>query len=63
MKKLPKTLYVKIDGDAPDQFFNASDYADALVDMGDRVKIGTYQLVSIATAEGVASFGKATKPR
>lgn len=56
MKKLPKTLYVKIDGDKPDEWFNASDKAEHLVEMGQTVRIGKYVLDHFAEAIGVAQI-------
>lgn len=54
MKKLPKQVFIKIDGDSPDEFYNTADKAEHLVEMGETVKIGRYQLVELADAIGVA---------
>lgn len=56
MKKLPKQLFVKIDGDKDDEFYNTADKAEHLVDMGQTVRIGRYELVEIADATGVAKI-------
>lgn len=56
MKRLPKQLFVKIDGTAGEEYFNAADKAEYLVDMGEAVKIGKYELVEIADAIGVAQI-------
>lgn len=58
MKKLPNTLYVKIEKDSGTEYFVADDEAAALVEMGQKIKIGVYELVETKTAQGVASFSK-----
>ena len=57
-RQLPKTLYVKVEKDGGIEYFTADESADCLVDMGEKVKIGTYQLVDVSTAKGVAKFDK-----
>lgn len=54
--KLPKQLFVKIDGDKPDEFYNAANKAEHLVEMGQTVSIGRYELVELAEAIGVAQI-------
>jgi hypothetical protein len=54
-KRLPKTLFVKTENDGDIEYFVTNDSPDALVDMGQKVKIGTYQLVEINNYEGVAT--------
>lgn len=56
MRKLPKQVFIKIDGDSPDEFYNAADKAEHLVEMGESVKIGRYELVELADAIGVAQI-------
>lgn len=56
MKKLPKQVFIKIDGDHPDEFYNTADKAEHLVDMGETVKIGRYELVELSEAVGVAQI-------
>lgn len=56
--KFPKTLYVKIDSDADNEWFLADSFVSGLVTMGERTKIATYQLVEIGEAQGVAQFVK-----
>ena len=56
MKKLPKTLYVKIEKESSTEYFVADAEAAALVEMGQKIRIGVYELVETKTAEGVASF-------
>lgn len=58
-KTLPKTLFVKIDHDAAEPYFVADEQADYLVEMGETVKIGKYQLVEITNATGVAQMKRA----
>lgn len=58
-KQLPKKLFVKIEKDGSTEYFLADENAAALVEMGEKVKIGTYQLVGVDQAEGVAKFAKA----
>lgn len=54
--KLPKQLFVKIDGDKPDEFYNATDKAEHLVEMGQTVKIGRYELIELSDAIGIAQI-------
>lgn len=54
--KLPKQLFVKVDGSAGEQFFNPAEKAEHLVEMGETVTIGRYQLVEIAEAIGIAQI-------
>lgn len=56
MRKLPKQVFIKIDGDSPDEFYNAADKAEHLVEMGETVRIGRYELVELAEAVGVAQI-------
>ena len=58
MKKLPKQIFVKIDGDKPDEFYNAADKAEHLVNMGETVQIGRYELVELAEAIAVSGRSK-----
>lgn len=54
--QLPKKLFVKIErGDS--DYFVADTNVVALVQMGEKIKIGVYQLVEITQAEGVAKIG------
>jgi hypothetical protein len=54
-KALPKTLFVKTEKDHGTEYFVADTSAHVLVEMGQRVKIGVYQLVEINNYEGVAT--------
>ena len=57
-KALPKKLFVKIEKDSNTEYFIADADAASLVEMGQKIKIGVYQLVEITNAEGVAKLGK-----
>lgn len=57
-KKLPKKLYIKIDGNPGEEFYNASDELFHLVEMGVKVKVGVYQLVELTEAEGVVETSR-----
>ena len=54
--KLPKQLFVKIDGDNGEEFFNPAEKAEHLVEMGETVRIGRYELVELSDAIGVAQI-------
>lgn len=63
--KLPKQLFVKIDGRRGEEFYNPAVKAEHLVEMGEAVKIGRYELVEISDAIGVAQIvpPKTKRPR
>jgi hypothetical protein len=54
--KLPKQLFVKIDGDKGEEYFAPAEKAEHLVEMGQTVKIGRYELVELSDAIGVAQI-------
>lgn len=60
MKKLPKTIYVRWDGDVSDEFLNAYSDLNAHADMGEKRTVGVYQLVrtSIVGVEVVEQESK-----
>lgn len=63
-KTLPKMLFAKIESDGSDnQYIVADDSPDFLVEMGDTVKIGKYQLVEVSNAKGVAQIERIGKRR
>lgn len=62
-KKFDKTIYVKIEQDDEDPYYIANESADNLVEMGETLKIGVYQLVEVVDATGAATFGKPVKAR
>ncbi len=53
MKKLPKRLFVKIEIDGDNSYFVADAEMYGMVEMGERVQIGTYQLVETTYAEAI----------
>jgi hypothetical protein len=55
IKQLPKKLFVKIEHDpnGDTSYFSADAELYALVEKGDKIKIGTYQLVETMFAETV----------
>lgn len=55
-KKLPKKLYVKVEEDtnADVSYFTADDSAAGMVAVGEKIKIGIYELVETVTVDGVA---------
>jgi hypothetical protein len=54
--KLPKQLFVKIEGSKGEEFFSPAEKAEHLVEMGQTVKIGRYELVELADATGIAQI-------
>ncbi len=63
MKKLPKQLFVKIEGNVGEEYYSAADEAEYLVDMGQTVKIGRYELVETSDAIGVVQIVPPKTPR
>jgi len=55
-KAFPETIYVKTESDSGNVYFVADDDPHSLVEMGEKIKIGIYQLVETQTAEGVAKL-------
>lgn len=62
-KRFPKQLFVKVQKDGNLEYFTADEDAYALVEMGEKIKVATYQLVEIQDAEGVASLTNRKKAR
>lgn len=54
--KLPKQLFVKIDGRKGEEYFAPAEKAEYLVEMGETIKIGRYELVELSDAIGVAQI-------
>ena len=52
--KLPKQLFVKIDGNNGEEYFSPAEEAEHLVEMGQTVRIGRYELVEMSDVIGVA---------
>ncbi len=59
----PKKLYVKIDGDKNEQYFIADPEAESMVEIGVRVKIATYQLVTVEIGETFTKLTPLSKRR
>ena len=56
-KRLPKSLFVKFEKPENDEgYFVACEEAYGLVDMGDKIKVGRYELVETITAEGIVKL-------
>lgn len=60
IKSLPKTLFVKIEQDGGTTYFTADTEMYGMVEMGQKVQIGKYQLVETTDAEAVV---KTSPPR
>lgn len=60
MKKLPKTIFVKLDTpDNDEPYLVASDDRYGLAEQGQKVKIGTYKLVEVSNVELVMDVRRA----
>ena len=53
MAKLPKTIFVKHEADDDDGYLVVSDNRYELAEMGQKISIGTYQLVETEAVEVV----------
>jgi hypothetical protein len=60
-KNLPRKLFAKIERDGDISYFVADESIYPLVEKGEKVQIGTYQLVETAYAEAVISTSKPVK--
>jgi hypothetical protein len=61
MKQLPKKLFAKLEHDGDNSYFVADTDAYTLVEKGEKVQIGTYQLVETAYAEAIISLSRPVK--
>jgi hypothetical protein len=61
MKQLPKKLFAKIEHDGDNHYFVADANIYTLVEKGEKVQIGTYQLVETQMAEAIVSTSKPIK--
>ena len=52
----PKQIFVKIEKTDGEEYLVADANAFGLVEMGERIKVATYQLVEVQHAEGVAKL-------
>lgn len=62
-KKFPKTLYVKVEGDAGEEFFVSDDAIIALAEIGETIRIGVYKLIETTYAEVEVKTSGSRKPR
>jgi hypothetical protein len=60
-KRLPAKLFVKIETDSDTSYFVADSEIYSLVEKGEKIQIGTYQLVETTMAEAVVSTSKPVK--
>ena len=56
--RFPQTLYVKVRKEGDTEWFDAQEDASDLVEMGERVRVGKYQIVEFLDARGIAQFDK-----
>jgi hypothetical protein len=61
VKKLPARLFAKIEHDSGNSYFIADTDVETLVEKGEKVQIGTYELVETSYAESVVSMSKPVK--
>lgn len=59
--KFPKKLYAKIEGKKDEEYVNAYHGLDTIVDAGESVRVGIYQLVETVEARGSVTV-VSTKP-
>jgi hypothetical protein len=60
-KQLPKKLFVKVEHDGTASYFVADDAIYGMVEMGETVKIGTYELVETTFAKAVVETSRPVK--
>lgn len=60
-RKLPAKLFVKIETDGDISYFTADKELYSLVEKGEKVEIGTYQLVETTMAEAMVSTSRPIK--
>lgn len=51
---LPPIIFVKREHDKETSYLSASDDLDSMVEMGEKIDIGRYELVQVNPVEGVA---------
>ena len=56
MKKFPKTLYVKIEPDGTEHYFVATEDLVDLADIGEKTKVGVYELTETGEATGSVEY-------
>lgn len=55
-KKFPKKLFVKIEADGDTEYCVPGESLEQLAEMGEKIRIGVYQLVETGYVEGVANL-------
>jgi len=60
-KQLPKKLFVKVETDGDSSYFIADDTIYSMVEMGETIKVGTYQLVETTFAKVVVETSRSVK--
>jgi len=60
-KRLPKTLYVKIEKDGDLSYFTADASTDGMVAVGEQVEVGVYELVGREKLSGTVVRQKLRK--
>jgi hypothetical protein len=58
MKKFPQTLYVKIEPDGTSHYFIATEDLTDLADLGEKTKVGVYELTETGEAIGTVEYRK-----
>lgn len=58
-KAFPKKLFVKVEGEKGEEYFVADDEMYGLAEMGQEIKIATYQLVGVEIAQVLVETKKA----
>lgn len=62
-KTFPKTLFAKIMNEGDASYFISDENGESLVEMGEKIKVGRYQLAEVLEAEGVARLTSSTQLR
>lgn len=59
--KFPKELFVKIEGEGGQEYFDPHRSIDTMVDAGERAKVAVYKLARVVEARGAVTV-VSTKP-
>ena len=62
-KAFPKKLFVKVDGDKGEEYFVADENSYRLAEMGETIKIATYELVQVEDARVMVELTKPQRRR
>lgn len=60
-KRLPAKIFVKVETDGENSYFVADSDLYGMVEMGEKVQIGTYQLVETTFAEAIVKTSNPIK--